>query len=498
MRTELKSLFRHSGIYLIGNLLNRLGAFLLLPLYTSHLSVAEYGRLEMLYSFTAIISVIFGAALAHATLRFYYERSEQSDRNKVVVTGFVTVLALGSVGSALVFLVREPAARLLLDGADYVSALELGIAILVFELTTEVGFAYLRVRELSIFYVAISFLRLLIQVGLTLYLLGALELGVVGVLQANLASVVIVWLVVMGYTLRRCGLRVDWMWLGPMLRYSLPMGLSGIVAAVTTNVDRFLLKHFLSLEAVGLFGLAMKFALLLMFVVLEPFHRSYGPFRFSVMKQEGAPAIQAQAAHYVFVLAAIVALGIAMLTPEVLLLMATPSYLGAMYVTPILLLGVMLSGLSYCYETGVLYHKQTKLLLYNHVLGLLLKVSLNLALIPWIGIFGAAVAYVFTQAAYAAMVNRASQQFYSIPYEYAPLFRVAGLVAVCYLASLLIDYRVLWLSLPLKLTLVMALLVGLYWTDPLSRNLIRTLRRAPGPWPWSRLNGSRVARSEQP
>ena len=179
-----------------------------------------------------------------------------------------------------------------------------------------------------------------------------------GVLQANLWTVALGSLVVIGYALRHCGLMPDIAMLGQMLRYSIPMALSGIVASFAGNIDRFLLKDMVSLEAVGLYGLAMKFALLLTFVVLEPFQRGYGPFRFSVIGQENATAVQAQAAHYQFVFAIIAGFGIALVTPEILHAITPQSYFSAYTITPILLLGVTVSGLSYCYETGILYCKK--------------------------------------------------------------------------------------------------------------------------------------------
>ena len=86
MFEDIRSLLRHGGIYLIGNVMNRVGAFLLLPLYTRHLAVAEYGVLEILYSTVAVISVVLAAGLSHTTLRFYFDFKEQADRHAVVTT----------------------------------------------------------------------------------------------------------------------------------------------------------------------------------------------------------------------------------------------------------------------------------------------------------------------------------------------------------------------------------------------------------------------------
>lgn len=485
MQADLKRLFRQSGIYLFGNLFNRLGAFLLLPLYTTQLSVAEYGRLELLYSLTTVFAVVFAAGLSHSTLRFYFEQPEGPDRRRIVTTGLAMVFTLSSLGAASVYLARAPIATMLLDNAAYAPALDLCLMILVLELTTEVGFAYLRARELALFYVLVSFTKLLVQVGMSIYFVGVLHRGIFGVLQANLLTVAFGAIVVVGYTLRHCGFALNMAMLGPMLRYSIPMALGGILAPLSGNIDRFLLKEMVSLEAIGLYGLAMKFALLLTFVVLEPFHRGYGPFRFSVMGKDDAFAIQVQAAHYLFVFAMVAGLGIALVTPEILSVMAQQSYVPAYTIVPILLLGVAVGGITYCYETGILYRKKTKYLLYINIGILVAKTSLNVALIPIMGVHGAAAAFVGTNLIYAILVNRVSQKLYYVPFRYAPLAWIAALAAVFYLGSLWLDYRVLSVSIPVKLILVLVLIAVLYRFDALTRTLLRALWRAGGliqPW----------------
>lgn len=478
MQRELKRLFRHSAIYLIGNLLNRLGAFLLLPLYTSYLSVAEYGRLEILYSFSTMVSVVCGAALSHASLRFYFDGEDERARRRVIATGLVSVFAFAVTAASLIYAVRVPIAEALLDSAAYVPALTLCLAIMVIELTTEVGFAYLRAREKSVFYVAIAFVRLLVQVALSIYLVKVAGLGMMGVLEANALSCAVVAAAVLGYTLRQCGITVELTQLKAMLRYSLPMALSAILAAVTANLDRFLIKYFVSVAAVGLYGLATKFALLVSFVVLEPFSRSFGAFRFSVMNREDAPAIQAQATHYLFVVAALVAVAVAAFTPEVLHLMADPSYTDAYRMVPLLLVGVVANGVSYSFETGILYRKRTSLLFYGQVAFLIVETALMLAFIPLFGPVGAALAVALSHVAFAVMVNRMSHRLYPVPYRYLPMLRIGAIVAVFYLVSLALDFRDPRYSIPLKCILGFVLLALVYAVDAEVRSAVRSLHLA--------------------
>ena len=465
MFEDIRSLLRHGGIYLIGNVLNRVGAFLLLPLYTQHLAVAEYGVLEILYSTVAVISVALGAGLSHTTLRFYFDYVEQSDRHAVVTTNFVTIMTFGIAGALVVHVLREPLSMLLFNSVQYGKALDICLAIMVMDMSVEVGFAYLRAREKSLLYVWLSFARLLIQLCLSVYLVAGQHLGIIGVLTANLASITLAWIAVTGYIVWQCGLTFRTSMVTAMLRYSLPMAGGAVLGVVSLNADRFLLKELISLEAVGLYALAMKFAMLLTFLVSEPFYRAYGPFRFSILHQANAAQLQAVVLHYIVAGASIVGLGVALFMPEVLFLMTPSAYQSAYQYTPILLAATVVATASYCFETGILVKKQTKFLLYFACANLAVKVILNLALIPILGVFGAALAYLFTGLMQTYLINRTSQRLFPVSYPYGAMWRIALIVGVTYVASLGIDYRHWEQSIPLKLGLVAACLGALYLLD---------------------------------
>ena len=50
LASQLLELSRHSVIYGVGGLMSRFLAIFLLPLYTSYVSAADYGRIELLMS----------------------------------------------------------------------------------------------------------------------------------------------------------------------------------------------------------------------------------------------------------------------------------------------------------------------------------------------------------------------------------------------------------------------------------------------------------------
>jgi O-antigen/teichoic acid export membrane protein len=88
------------------------------------------------------------------------------------------------------------------------------------------------------------------------------------------------------------------------------------VSIVTSNVDRFLINELLTLEILGVYALALKFAKLISDLIGEPFNRAYGSFRFSIMDRADAADIQARIVRYLSALLAFVALGVTYFTGD--------------------------------------------------------------------------------------------------------------------------------------------------------------------------------------
>lgn len=427
MQSDMKRLFKHSSIYAVGGIVNRAGAFLLLPLYTSYLTPSEYGTLELVYGVTALVSSLLGVGLAHATLRFYFEFQEELERKHLVSTTLVGAGVFACGGVALLWLTTPILSRVLLGSAQEASLLQLGLLILILQLSTEIGLAYFRAREYSTRFVVASFLRLLLQVGCNYYSVAILGWGVWGILLGNLVSVGISWVYVVGTTVYECGLGFHQTKFRQVLAYSFPFLLSTIVGVAVLYSDRFLLKALYGLEAVGLYALALKFVELGNVLVLEPFKNSYGSFRFSIMNNENVKELQAKIVIYMAVAVGFLALGISAFSPGVLRMLTTPEYWPAEHLIPILAAGLLVSSLGYPFQTGILYLKKTKYLFYVTVMAGLVKIILSIAMIPRLGAMGAGLAFLLAEVVSVSCLLFYSQQLFPIQYDYSALGKIGGI-----------------------------------------------------------------------
>ena len=417
-RQEIGRFAKHSAIYAIGNGLNRVGAFLLLPIYTNFLSAAEYGVLELFYAVAMVISGVLSVGLSHATLRFYFDYDDEGSRRALVSTNLLASLALGAFGAGVIALWHAEIARMLFPNTDYSRGVLLILIILVFDLSSEICQAYVRAREDSLFFVGISAARLAVQLVACSLLVIVFHAGVEGVLLGNLCAVATVWTFLFFHTTRHCGFAFHLDKLLPVLRYSFPFLLTTMVGIVSANIDRFLINGLLTLQALGIYALATKFAKLLSELIGEPFSRAYGAFRFSIMDNPDAAAIQARLVRYLLAGTSILGLGIVLFTRDLLVVMSHRDFWPAADILPLLVLAAIINLVNYPMQSGILFKKRSDEIFYIGVANALVGAVGGFALISRFGLLGACAAVLLAATVSLALTYRIAQRFFPVRYEY--------------------------------------------------------------------------------
>jgi len=459
---EIGRFFKHSSVYALGSIINRIGAFVLLPVYTTHLAVSEYGALEIFYAVSAVASGLLAIGIAHATLRFYFEYDNEADKKAVVSTNLIGLFFIAGTGVLFIGMWQDEILNLVFGELKYQTGFVIMLATLVLELSSQVSLAYIRAREYSFFFVIVAVVKLIIQVSANIYLVIYREAGVEGVLFGNFLAVASGWLVLSGFTVYQCGLSFHKDKFIEVLRYSFPFLLSTITSLFSDNIDKFLINGLLGLEALGVYALARKFSMLLEVVVGEPFNRSYGAFRFSIMDRDDASEIQSRIVRYLACLLAVASLGLVFFAGDLLMLMSNEEYLPAAGLLPIL-----------CIASSLLV---TRYIFYVSVITALSSAVANIVLIHYMGITGAAIAQVCIGLVIVTATNYFAQKYFKVHY---PFMKLAGIVAVASLffaGSLLLDTLVIYLAIPLKALLLVLFIVVLFKSPLIERTEVAQIR----------------------
>src|SRR5512133_1594338 len=91
-------------LYAIGTFLQRIGAFILVPLYTSVLLIPEYGALETITVTFQVFMILINFGLSNALIRFYHECHNDDDVYKMIRSSWVSVIGI----SIVMFLIVSP------------------------------------------------------------------------------------------------------------------------------------------------------------------------------------------------------------------------------------------------------------------------------------------------------------------------------------------------------------------------------------------------------
>lgn len=250
-----RRLLSQIGVYGVGNALQRLGAFVLLPLYIARLTPEEYGMLTLASLVPFVLPPILSLGLPNAITRYYHEWVKNG-----VAAGNLGVLWLIAVGSMfLATLALDLAGEVVWDQlitqVPYKPYLRLAMWWAFFSGLTLCPFFLLRIREQSGAFVLVSSGAFFLGTGLNIWAVLAGH-GVIGVLWMQVLSNALVGLLLTVWYLRQ----VSFVSPGPSLiqaiRFSLPLVPSSFLEVFGNRADRIFLDKWASLSDIGLYALA--------------------------------------------------------------------------------------------------------------------------------------------------------------------------------------------------------------------------------------------------
>ncbi len=392
MSSELRTVARHSGIYGFASLLNRGAAFLLIPLYTRAFDPAEYGVLGLINVASEIIGTVLGLGLGLAMTRIYFDYKDERERSEVVST---TVLFFGAVAAAFLAVFwfnAEALSRLVLKQPGHGELMFLGATGLLLNSLLTIGLQSLRVRQRSVSFLLASTLRSVLYLGLNAWFVVGLEWGVRGALLGILTANAIAGAVLLIPILVRAGMRFSRTKLKAMLRFGLPVLPGSLAEFSIAFVDRYLLAHFASLTAVGVYFLGFRLGTLLYALLIVPFGQIYVTRRLEAFGGRADDPEAGRVFTYFFAVMVAAALALALLAPEIIALGAAAEYAEAATVVPLLALSQVIHSVLLIAQMGIFYSKQGRRLLMASLVMLAVHVPLCWLLVERFGAAGAAAA----------------------------------------------------------------------------------------------------------
>lgn len=392
-RGYLASTVKHGGVYAIGTILTRLVGFIMLPVYTHILTAADYGVLEILSLTTDILSMLVGLGVRQAVLRYYYRYDTETERNAVISTAAVMLVAaflvVGGVGMA----VAGPATDALLGPGEPLHYFQLAIAGFALQALADVPLVYLQARQRSGELVTSNLIRLVIALSLNILFVVVLRIGVAGIFLSTIIASLLVGGVMMWRMLRETGLHLVGRNARELLAFGAPLMVLQLGSFILHFSDRYFLRYDRTLEEVGVYALSYKLAMMLGTFVIGPFYSIWTAKSLEIARREGehaTPILASIMRHYNLVLVSC-AFGLALFSTDVVHLAMGEAFQTADRTVPVLAIGMVFFGYRQISQVGAMIAERPGFVAWSSATAAAGAILLNLTLIPRYGAMGAAI-----------------------------------------------------------------------------------------------------------
>jgi O-antigen/teichoic acid export membrane protein len=421
--SKIKKLAGETVLYGLGTILPRMLNFLLVVIHTrSVFNPAEYGVVTNLYAYASFIAVIFSLGMETAFFRF--ATREGAVVSKVFNLTQTCVVAVSGSLSLLFILCSAGLAGYLGVGGHPEFVIWLVLTLFI-DAVVSVPFAQLRLRKKALLFASAKVINVVLQLGLNYYFLKVSYNPAVGVGYVFLANLLSNSFFILFFlrTLLSWRPKFDAELSPRILQYAWPVMLTGIPAMMNEMFSRIALRWWLpedfyglksSSYALGLFGAAYKFAMLMNLSVMA-FRYAAEPFFFSHASDKKSPELFARVNHFFVITCCLLLLGVG-INMDVLKHFVGEDYWGGLSIVPILLLAYLFLGV---YYNMSVWYKLTDQTYYGTIItvaGSVVTIGANYFLIPMAGYTGSSWAALICYFSMMVACYWLGQKKYPIPY----------------------------------------------------------------------------------
>lgn len=457
-----QKIFNNSLLYALGTVLSKAVGFFLVPIYTYNMTKEAYGAATTIISFVSTFGVVVILALRAAMIRFYNDYTEEQ-RRRFVGTIVTFVLLNAGVLCLILCLVHRWYMPVLFKGMDFFPCVFWGVLALGMEGVYLVYQSLLQAKQDGKGYSLNSIVYLFFH-GLTVVVFVAvLKMDVLGVVlacfvtNACFAAYGLFRMLRQGHMV----LCLDKAELKKALKYSLPILPHNLANDLNNYSVKLIIGNFLNYALSGLYTLASQFATIVN-LVQSSVNLAFRPWFIEQMQagEEGRSQIKHMSCM-IMALFSFCAVGVALFSKEIVLIMAEAAYAEAWKMVPVFILVQLISFIYYSHVQTLMYNlKMSKFTAICSFTGLGVNVGVSLLLVNSLGIYGILMGQVASKIALSAlavvMSNRAEHVDFGLGRMILYILVTAVLIGAGTLLSLHWEGLSLW-SILLKL---MVLAVG--------------------------------------
>lgn len=458
-------LAKDSAVYGSADLATKILSYFAFPIIAAALSPKAFGALELIFTLTALLSLVMNCGLNNAVQRFYWDKDTTSAMQSAIVSsGFVAQVGFGMItiffGAAAIPFVLQ-----LMQAAEWpLTWIGLLAALVVMALSQWLQYALdvIRLHFAPWRFFTLALISRVFTMAFGLVAVVALGLGIDGLLTAQalvlmMAVPLAIWFIRKDFQPKH----IQFSQIRELVHFGYPFIFSGIAYWLLGAMDRWMLVSMTSVEQVGIYSVAFRFASLVLFVSAA-FGQAWSPVAMKIRTDhpEKYKVIYGQVLLLLLFTMLTFGGGIALFSGEAISIIMPAEYHACALPLAILCFGIILQSTQQVTAIGISLEKKTYLFARITLLTALINYAANWILIPSFGAVGAAWATMISYVVLTGSYLLYTQRLHPIIVHWPRLFVLVCLGIIVALVSVkTISLQLDWQVVGWKLVLALFCLI---------------------------------------
>lgn len=391
MNEKYRYLGRNTLIFAISSFGTKFLSFFLVPLYTNILTTEEYGIADLITTTATLMIFIYTVNISDSVLRFTINKTE--NQSGILAYG-IKVLCMGScilIGS-FIFIYRVNIVKW--PRIYYVLIFMYFFFTALYQILSN----YLRAID-NVMAVAIAgIISTLIIVASNIILLLLIKMGIYGYLISLIAGPTVASL----YALIKIGIPIQQLFRNvcndetkkAMYAYGIPLIFNNIALWVNAFLDKYFVTALCGAGQNGIYSIAYKIPTILT-TCYTVFSQAWNLSAIKEFDKEDKEGFFSETYSIYNALIAIVCSGLILINIPLAKILYAKNFFEAWNYSSILLISVMFNALTIYLGSIFSAVKRTKIIAVTTMISAIVNTWLNIVLIPFLGVLGAAIATAF-------------------------------------------------------------------------------------------------------
>lgn len=370
--------------YTVSNILLKGISLITVPLFTRLLTEEEYGRVSVFYSWKGILLIFFTLylylAVYNNAMIKYKEKIDEYTSSMMLLIVMITAVNL-----AIIFLVKN--VLTLIFEWEWIYILIIGL-VSVFESAMQFWMAR---KRFQFEYRSVVFVTVVISIASSLCSIIMVMISdnkvAARIIYGELPAIVVgfwlfIYIIVKG---RKLYVKEYWNY---ALRYNIPLIPHYLSGSILNHADRIMISTMAGEAKAAIYSLSYNAAFMIN-IVTTAINNSLTPWIYQQMEDQNYENIKKRSNQMLMGISVLLVIYI-LCVPEIISLLAPPSYMEAVKLLPILIVSVFFQFLYGFFGAIQFYFEQSKTVMYASVIASSANVFLNLIFIKLFGYIAAA------------------------------------------------------------------------------------------------------------